>query len=145
MTISFSYAYLKGLDRRIVSSPCVQIAVHRPSRAMSPRMTAHGCDLMLVFGGLRDNRTVHEHRLGDVVRIVARNDMIHAKRGRATVERLPAEDTTERAVVFLSDGRDDAVHRPSVEFVIGKDLERHVVLLLIPFDGLWSIAGEVEL
>ena len=102
--------------------------------------------LLLAFGGLReDQRTVHEHRLGDVVRIVARNDMIHAKRGGAAVERLPAEDTTERAVVFLSNGRDDAVHGPSVEFVIGKDLERHVVLLLIPFDGLWSIAGEVEL
>ena len=28
MTISFSYAYWKGLDRRVVYSPCVQIAVH---------------------------------------------------------------------------------------------------------------------
>ena len=28
MTISFSYAYWKGLDHRIVSSPYVQIAVH---------------------------------------------------------------------------------------------------------------------
>ena len=46
MTISFSYAYLKGLDRRIVSSPCVQIAVHRPSRAMSPRMTVHECSIL---------------------------------------------------------------------------------------------------
>jgi hypothetical protein len=45
MTISFSYAYLKGLDRRIVSSPCVQIAVHRPSRAMSPRMTVRQCEV----------------------------------------------------------------------------------------------------
>ena len=28
MTISLSYAYWKGLDRRIVSSPYVQIAIH---------------------------------------------------------------------------------------------------------------------
>ena len=136
MTISFSYAYLKGLDRRIVSSPCVQIAVHRPSRAMSPRMTVHECRV-LPHVRARKKRTVHEHRLGDVVCIVARNDVIHAKRGSTAVERLPAEYTTERTVVFLSDGRDDAVHRPSVQFVIGKDLERHVVLLLIPFDSLW--------
>ena len=80
---------------------------------------------------------MYGHSLGDVVCIVARNDVIHAKSGGAAVERLPAEDTTERAVVFLSDGRDDAVHRPSVEFVIGKNLERQVVLLLISFDGLW--------
>ena len=53
MTISFSYAYLKGLDRRIVSSPCVQIAVHRPSRAMSPRMTARRCEVLTsVFAGI---------------------------------------------------------------------------------------------
>lgn len=39
MTISFSYAYLKGFDRLIVSSPCVQIEVQRPRRAISPRMT----------------------------------------------------------------------------------------------------------
>lgn len=39
MTISFSYAYLNGFDRRIVSSPRVQMAVHLPKRAMSPRRT----------------------------------------------------------------------------------------------------------
>jgi hypothetical protein len=39
MTISFSYVYLKGLLRLIVSSPFVTISVHRPSRATSPRMT----------------------------------------------------------------------------------------------------------
>jgi len=39
MTISFSYAYLNGFDRLMVSSPSVQIIVHRPNRAMSPRMT----------------------------------------------------------------------------------------------------------
>lgn len=39
MTISFSYAYLKGFDRFIVSTPSVQIAVHRPNLAMSPLIT----------------------------------------------------------------------------------------------------------
>lgn len=39
MTISFSYAYLKGLDRLIVSSDWVVTAVHLLSLATSPRMT----------------------------------------------------------------------------------------------------------
>lgn len=40
MTISFSYAYLKGFERLMVSSLWVQMSVQRPSRAISPRMTA---------------------------------------------------------------------------------------------------------
>lgn len=41
MTISFSYAYLKGLERLIVSSPWVVTAVQRPRRATSPRRTGN--------------------------------------------------------------------------------------------------------
>ncbi len=40
ITISFSYAYLNGFDRLILSSLCVVVtAVHRLKRAISPRMT----------------------------------------------------------------------------------------------------------
>lgn len=39
MTISFSYVYLNGLERRMVSSPSVDICVHLPRRAMSPLIT----------------------------------------------------------------------------------------------------------
>lgn len=39
ITISFSYAYLKGFERLMVSSPCVHIKVQRPRRAMSPLIT----------------------------------------------------------------------------------------------------------
>jgi hypothetical protein len=39
MTISFSYAYLNGLERLIVSSLWVVTAVHLPRRAISPLMT----------------------------------------------------------------------------------------------------------
>lgn len=39
MTISFSYAYLKGLLRLMVSSDSVTNAVHLDNRAISPRMT----------------------------------------------------------------------------------------------------------
>ena len=42
ITISFSYAYLNGFERFMVSSPCVEIRVHRPSLAMSPLITEGG-------------------------------------------------------------------------------------------------------
>ena len=63
-------------------------------------------------------------------------DVVNFERGGAAVQGLPAEDTAERAVILLSDCRNDAVHRPSVQLVVGEDLERHVVLLLIALDGL---------
>src|ERR1700752_1107191 len=101
----------------MVSSPCVQIAVHRPSRAMSPRMTGYdrGGDneLSVGYGDKRMEgcgRTVHEDGLCDVVRVVAGHNMIHAEGSSAAIEGLPAEDAAECAVILLSDRGDDAVH-----------------------------------
>ena len=62
--------------------------------------------------------------------------MVHGERGRATIQRLPAEYAAKGTVVLLSDSRDDAVHGPPVQLVIGEDLERHVVLFLITLDCL---------
>ena len=93
MTISFSYAYWKGLDHRIVSSPYVQIAVHPSTELRDVSLARLPADVRFSVRA-RDQRTVHEDRLGDVVCIVARNDVIHAKSGGAAVERLSAEDTT---------------------------------------------------
>ena len=80
--------------------------------------------------------TVHEDSLCNIVRVVASYDVVHAERGSAAVQGLSAENTAERAVVFLPNCRNDAVHCPSVQLIIGKDLEGHVVLLLIALDGL---------
>jgi regulation of enolase protein 1 (concanavalin A-like superfamily) len=74
ITISFSYAYLNGLDRLIVSSDWVVTAVHRPKRAISPRMTISECQLLHLYGF--DQLTVHEHCLGDIVRIMPSDDMV---------------------------------------------------------------------
>ncbi len=63
-------------------------------------------------------------------------DVVHAESGGAAVQSLPAEDAAERAVILLSNCRDNAVHCPSVQFVIRENLERHVILLLIALDGL---------
>ncbi len=89
-------------------------------------------------------RTVHKDRLCDVVGIVAGYDVVYTERSSTAVQRLPPEDPAKRAVVLLSDRRDDPVHRPSVQLVVGEDLERHVVLLLIAFDGLWEIVRLVD-
>ena len=40
---------------------------------------------------------------------------------------------------LLPDSRDDVVHCPSVQLVVGEDLERYVVLLLIALDGLFQL------
>jgi len=95
MTISFSYAYLSGLERRIVSSPCVQMRVQRPSLAMSPRMTKKRVSRIVPR---KDGTfTIHEYSLCDIVCVVAGDNVIHVEAGGATVKSLPSEYSTERA------------------------------------------------
>ena len=74
MTISFSYAYLNGLDRFIVSSLCVVTAVHRLSRATSPRMTGRQKSLRTA-----PKLTVHKDCLGDIVRVVSGDDVVYSE------------------------------------------------------------------
>jgi hypothetical protein len=93
MTISFSYAYLNGLLRRTVSivtsadleslSPVV-MEVHRSSRAMSPRNTARGTNnetefipTLWITEEIRP--TIHENGLGDIVSVVARDDVVEVQ------------------------------------------------------------------
>lgn len=77
ITISFSYAYLNGFERFIVSSPCVQIRVHRPRRAISPRMTDLDVSKVEIWQSTIGTLTVHKHSLRNIVRIVSRNDVIY--------------------------------------------------------------------
>jgi hypothetical protein len=74
MTISFSYAYLKGLLRLIVSSDWVTTAVHRPNLAMSPLITSKSAQRLIVCTVAL---TIHEDSLCYVIRIVSRHDMVH--------------------------------------------------------------------
>lgn len=137
MTISFSYAYLKGFERLMVSSPCVHIDVQRPSRAMSPRMTAaSSVSCQSVYGGVA--HTVHEYGLRDVVSIVTGDYMVDVQHRSTSVQGLTSEYATERAVVLLPDLGDNGVHSPAIELVVRQYLQRHVVLLLIPLDSLSS-------
>lgn len=80
--------------------------------------------------------TIHQHRLCNIIRIMSRHDMIHIEGRCSSVQRLSPEHATESAIVLFSYCRDDSIHCPPVELVIGEDLERHVILLLIAFNCL---------
>lgn len=82
---------------------------------------------------------VHHDRLRDVVRVVARDDVLDAESGRAAVEGLAAEHPAVRAVALLPHLRDDLVHRPAVQLVVSDDLQRHVVLHRVPLHGLQTV------
>jgi len=78
MTISFSYAYLNGLDRRMVSSLSVHINVQRPNRAMSPRMTKY-YTFSISTWYQPSVLTIHQNGLRDIIGIVPGNDMVYTQ------------------------------------------------------------------
>lgn len=78
MTISFSYAYLNGLDRRTVSSPSVHINVQRPSRAMSPRMTGYYTFSIGIWYRW-PVLTIHQNGLRNIIGIMPGNDMVYTQ------------------------------------------------------------------
>lgn len=80
--------------------------------------------------------TVHKDGFCDVVRVVASYYVIDVEYRCTPVESLSSEDAAECAVVLLPDLRHYSVHGPAVKLVVREDLERHVILLLIPFDRL---------
>lgn len=118
----------------MVSSPCVQMEVHLPSRAMSPRMTrsllAHRPATMWKI------QTIHENGLRDVVSIVTSDYVVDVQYSGAPVQGLSSEDAAECAVILLANLSNDGVHCPPIEFVVRQNLQRHVVLLLIALYSL---------
>ena len=68
---------------------------------------------------IRRARTIHEHRLRNIICIVPGHDVVDIKHGGPAIERLPSEDTAEGTVVLLADLRDNAVHSPSIELIVG--------------------------
>jgi hypothetical protein len=115
MTISFSYAYLKGFDRLMVSSPWVQIEVHLPNRAMSPRITTSRQHFSTQH---RETLAIHENGLSNIVCVVPSHNMIHAKHGSSSIQSLAPENPAKRAVIFLPDLRYNGIHGPSVQLVV---------------------------
>lgn len=80
-------------------------------------------------------KDVHEHRLGNIIRIMACEDVVGLHKCRASIKCLAPEDPAESTVVLLTDCLDDGVHGPpSVELFIADDLEGERVLDLIPLD-----------
>jgi hypothetical protein len=96
---------------------------------------------------------------------VARHDLVRPDKHRAAIQRLPPEHAAERAwqaqqqprsalitshdgnstheqararrtIVLAPDFLDDFVHGPPVQLLVRHDLERNLVLALIPLDSL---------
>ena len=84
---------------------------------------------------------IHEDRLGNVVGVVSRHDLVNSQHGRSTIQSLSTKHPAERAVVSEADGRHDAVHGPAVEVLVGEDLQRDPVLTLVPPDGLEGVVS----
>jgi len=97
MTISFSYAYLNGLDRLIVSSPCVHIAVQRPNLAISPRMTEN---VKKLLNSVKDGHTIHQNSLSYIICVMTGYDVIDVQHSSSPIKGLPPEYTAEGAVVL---------------------------------------------
>eukprot|EP01139_Manchomonas_bermudensis_P016241 Amastigsp_a512279_86.p2 type:complete len:126 gc:universal Amastigsp_a512279_86:726-349(-) len=79
---------------------------------------------------------VHQHGLGNVVRVVPGHDRLNPKELGPSVERLAAKHTAECAVVAFADGLDDFVHGPAVKLLVRENPKRKPVLLRVALDGL---------
>lgn len=138
MTISFSYAYLKGLLRfaALPSPPLpVVMAVHRSTRAISPRRTGKTA-ISLGLPRSSCELTIHQDRFGHIIGIMAGHNVINFEHVSAEVQGLPSEHATIGAVAFLARLFYDFVHGPAlIQIGVRQDLERQLVLLAVPLNG----------
>ena len=111
------------------------MAVHLANRAMSPRIT-----VMSVSNETRNGAavrlTVHQNSLRDIISIMSSDDVINSKLSCTTVERLSSEYTTESTVVLLAHLANDLVHGPTIQLIVGEDLQGKAILYLVLLDGL---------
>ncbi len=88
--------------------------VHRPRRAMSPRMTGTWDVNKRVRKMLEEIVTVHQDRLSNIVSVVPCDYVVHIQDCCASVEGLSPKDATEGAVVLLANLSNNCVHRPPI-------------------------------
>lgn len=82
-------------------------------------------------------RRSHKHMLEKT--LLACADLVHLQHHGSSVQRLPAKHTTESAVVLQAHLLHDGVHRPAVQLFIRHDLQRQLILLLVPLHRLQGI------
>ncbi len=114
-------------------------------------MTTMIYQLTCFHAGLK--QTVHENRFGYIIRVVPSNDMIDPQLCCPSIKGLTSENTAERAydsdqfeteserlrrrtVIPPSDLLHYLVHCPSIQLVIGKDLEWETIFDLVLLDRL---------
>lgn len=67
--------------------------------------------------------------------------LVHFQHHGSSVQRLSAKHTTERAVILQAHLLHDGIHRPAVQLFIRHDLQRQLILLLVPFHRLQGIVS----
>jgi hypothetical protein len=89
-----------------------------------------------ILCGCQVERTIHEDSLCDIIRVVSSDNVINFQTICTSVERLPAKDAAECTIILLSYLCNYGIHGPAIEFIIREYLERYIILLLVPFNGL---------
>lgn len=75
---------------------------------------------------------------------MAGHDVIYSKHSSTSVEGLPTKHAAKRAVVLPPHLRDDGIHGPPIQLIIGEDFQRHIILLLVPFHCLDARSNQVR-
>lgn len=73
------------------------MAVHRSTRAMSPRRTDGNCSARFIQQDDRLVRTVHKNGLGNIICVVAGYNVIDVELVRALIDGLAPKHATVRA------------------------------------------------
>lgn len=87
------------------------------------------------------SQDVEQHRLRNVVGVVAGDELVGVEEGGAAVEGLATEDAAEGAVVFEADEGDDLIHGPAVEVLVGDNLEGEPELDVVPLYGVEGVVA----
>lgn len=114
MTISFSYAYFKGLHRMMESAPvCIMqrdlcsrpsqnrnFTLHTSTKEIYPYSDYRCASLQ---SGNIASQNVHQHCLGNIVRIMTGCDAIHSQKCGTSVQRLSSENSAECTIILTAD------------------------------------------
>ena len=74
---------------------------------------------------------IHNDRLRDVIRVMARHYLVDPQLHGAPVQGLAPEHAAEGAVVLEPDLGHNLVHGPAIEILIGENFERDSILVSV--------------
>lgn len=66
-------------------------------------------------------------------------NLINLQHHGSPVQRLSSENSTESAIVLQSDLLHYGIHSPAIQLLIGHNLQRQLILLLVPLHRLQGV------